>query len=361
MAETHRLPRHPLPAPQRVVSSVRARLARPQIAPEDADRVLRRFGVVDAGRPRNLPLAWRNEIAIVDSSLGRTVLKRYRPNTERDAIVHEHSILDRLAETDVPATRPIRTPGGDSVVECHGRLHALYHFEPGRHFVSRLVSHRTRRALEWHAGALLGRFHRALADFTPAGEHHLGFAPGGARRHDASWCEGAVSALAETPATHDREAEADEAWLRSRASSIVDGVARLAPVVEQANLHTSVIHGDYGTHNLLFRADGTGLVHDLELARVDWPVLDVAMALLRLRPELRSVFLEAYRTTTAIPDADLELLDVVTRYHLLTGAVRVWEAFGRTGNADRLAKARSRVEQEAALSGIAPLTEGTRS
>jgi len=118
--------------------------------------------------------------------------------------------------------------------------------------------------------------------------------------------------------------------------------------VEEAGLPRLVIHGDFGTHNLLFRKDGTAVVHDFELARYDWRLLDLVIASLRLRPELQAALIAGYRTGSDIADAELRLLPWLWRYHLLSGAVRSWHVYGELGSPARLATARARLLRAAA-------------
>ena len=116
-----------------------------------------------------------------------------------------------------------------------------------------------------------------------------------------------------------------------------------------------VIHGDFGIHNLLFQPDGTAVVHDFELARLDWRLLDLVIAASRLAPARRGAFMAGYRETNELPGAEIDVLPALWRYHLLTGAVRSWYGYSEFGNVDRLATARARIIEAERVSSRGPV------
>ena len=131
--------------------------------------------------------------------------------------------------------------------------------------------------------------------------------------------------------------------LQQRADALHGDLVEAAGRVQDANLPTLLIHGDYGTHNLLFRRDGTAVVHDFELARYDWRLLDIVIASLRLPPDQQSAFIAGYREAGDLPDRELDLLPWLWRYHLLSGAVRSWHVYSELGGEARLSTARTRL------------------
>jgi Ser/Thr protein kinase RdoA (MazF antagonist) len=128
-------------------------------------------------------------------------------------------------------------------------------------------------------------------------------------------------------------------------------VSELAGILEDVNLPRGVIHGDFGVHNLLFRPDGTAVVHDFELARIEWRVVDVIIVLSRLGEERGREFLTAYRAASDLTPGELRHLDEVWQYYRLRGAVQSWNSFLELGGMRRLETARRRVEEADACAG----------
>lgn len=333
-----------LPRPSRVTGWVAAKARSPRIGGGDAQRVLSQYGVDLIGRPSNLTLTWRNRLVVVRTTAGRKVLKQYRETSNVDTIAHEHSIIDHLESRRFPCTRLDRTPGGESVVDVDGRWFASFAFEPGRHLAATYVTPGHRRVLTEGVGRTLARLHDELVGFEPGGSHHLARDPDGAGERDLRWHLTALERLSDEPdAPRDDGTERDVRFLREQADRLRVDLVEAGSRVEDAGLPRLVIHGDYGTHNLLFRKDGTAVVHDFELARYDWRLLDLVIASLRLRPELQAALIAGYRAEGDIPRDELRLLPWLWRYHLLSGAVRSWSAFGELGGPARLSTARARL------------------
>jgi Ser/Thr protein kinase RdoA (MazF antagonist) len=338
-----------LPRPSRLSGWVAAKARPPRIGGDDARRVLERYGVELIGRPSNLTLTWRNHLVVVRTTGGRKVLKQYRETSNVETIAHEHSIIDHLESRRFPCTRLDHTADGSSIVDLDGRWFASFAFEPGRHLAATYVPPRRRRILTEGVGRTLARLHHELLGFEPKGSHHLARHPDGAGERGLTWHLEALDRLCDEPeAPRADGTERDLQFLREQADRLRVDLVAAGTRVEEAGLPRLVIHGDYGTHNLLFRTDGTAVVHDFELARYDWRLLDLVIASLRLRPELQATFIAGYRTEGAIPDAELALLPWLWRYHLLSGAVRSWQVYGDLGGPARLSTARARLLRAAA-------------
>ncbi len=334
-----------LPKPRLVTGWVAARVHAPRISAADAARVVAMYGEQLTGKPANLSQTWRNHVVVVRTSAGRKVLKEYRETSTRETIAHEHSIIDHLEACDFPSTRLDHTPTGSSVVEVDDHLYASFDFEPGRNLTSTIRSSGSRRELVELAGRTLARLHHDLRDFQPAGSHHLGAdADSGDRERDLAWHVTALDRLRGEPLpSGSEEAANDVRFLREEADALRRHLVEAAGRVQDADLLTLLIHGDYGTHNLLFRRDGTAVVHDFELARYDWRLLDIVIASLRLPAELQAAFIAGYRGEGELPDRELDLLPWLWRYHLLSGAVRSWHAYSELGGEARLSTARTRL------------------
>jgi Ser/Thr protein kinase RdoA (MazF antagonist) len=336
-----------IPLPGRVLDVAKARLRRPGIDPDTAAAVLERYGPLAAGGVENLPFGWRNRSVVVRTSAGRKVLKRYRDQWEVAAIEHEHSILRHLSTVGFPAVRLETTSGGETLVEQGGARFALFDFDEGANLAGYLLPHARRLRLWAEAGHLLARFHRATDGLLPEGRHHLGYrGASGERSRDLAWHLRAIEGLAREP-THSAGtgSRAHVRWLLDNAGRIAARISALEDTLADAPLTRSVIHGDHGIHNVLFRRDGTAILHDFELSRMDWQLVDLVIVLSRVEPLVGQAFLAGYDTTAGPPTEERRFLREVWQHYRLCGAVQSWSTFARLGDERRLATARARVEE----------------
>jgi Ser/Thr protein kinase RdoA (MazF antagonist) len=143
--------------------------------------------------------------------------------------------------------------------------------------------------------------------------------------------------------------------LAGMAPDIADRLAELHRRIERADLPLTMIHGDYGIHNLLFRRDDVAVVTDFELARRELRLIDLVIVLSRVATEHGAAFLDGYREQTSIADEEWAQLANVWQYYRLTGAIQSWRNHSTHGGDGRLATARRRVaEAEWAATQVAP-------
>ena len=336
-----------LARPGRVLGAARSRLARPGIDAATVGEILARYGLRSSGRVENLPVGWRNRSVVVRTDGGRMVLKRYRDGWETPAIVHEHSILRHLASVGFPAVRVHDTRAGDTVVDLTGGRFALFGFEEGANLAGYLLPAGRRLGLAGLAGRLLARLHRDVEGFTPSGRHHLGFEGlAGGRARDLAWHLDALETLAaEDPPEEGSEARVAWRLLRERRQSIADGIVGSHERLEEVPLSRLAIHGDYGIHNLLVRRDGTATVHDFELSRLEWRLVDLVIALSRLGPDEGEAFLSGYDEVHGDRPDEWRLLPEVWQHYRLCGAVQSWHTYARLGGQQRLLTASRRIEE----------------
>jgi Ser/Thr protein kinase RdoA (MazF antagonist) len=347
--------------PGRVLDVARARLRRPGIGRDAADAILGSYGLHATKRVRNLPFGWRNRSVIVETPAGRKVLKRYRDQWMVPAIEHEHSILRHLGSVGFPAVRVESTLSGETFVDREEGRFALFAFEEGVNLAGFLLPIEGRVRLWGLAGRLLAGFHRAVDGFAPAGEHHLGYAgPMGERSRDLAWHLGALDELTRDAGPPiGEESEAHIRWLRDNAGRIGDRLLVLHEALDDAQLARSVIHGDYGIHNILFRRDGTQILHDFELSRLDWRLIDIVTVLSRVEARLAGAFLEGYEDVAGLPGAEWRSRSDVWQFYRLCGAVQSWYTYARFGDGRRLATARGRVREADRISKAGAVAWGT--
>lgn len=346
-----------LPRPARLGESFRARLRPPDIEPGEVRAVLRQYGLAPLAPPSNLSASRRNHNVAVTTSDGKKLLKRYRPQWRPDTVVYAHSIIERLTQLGFPVPRLAVAADGRSFVAAEGRIYGLFEFVDGVGYSGRFLLRPDRRRLMALAGATMARLHRALRGFTPAGSHHLGFAAyEGPRRRDVAWHRAKVAELRErSRGLSSPDARPHAGWLAQHGDAIVEGLAALDARLEAAPLTRTVIHGDYGLHNLLFGAGGAVTPVDFELARLEWRLSDLVSCLSRLRYgdgryDFESIrwFLAAYDAEHPLSDDEWRLFPQVWAFYKLQGAIQYWGSYFETGGpARKLASARDAAEQAA--------------
>lgn len=346
-----------VPRPAQLTETVRARLRPPDIDAAEVGEVLRKFGLECVGAPSNLGASRRNHNVTVTTRAGKKLLKRYRPQWRPATVVYAHSILDRLAEVGFPVPRLATALDGQSLVEREGRLYALLEFVDGASYSGRFLLRPDRRRLMALAGITLARFHGALCGFTPLGSHHLGFADySGPRRRDLAWYHDRVGELREHSRRLARPEDQPLAdWLVEHGESLVAQLGRVDAQLAGSPLTRTVIHGDYGLHNLLFQKDGTVTPVDFELARLEWRLSDLVSCLSRFRYgegsyDFESIrwFVTAYDREQPLSDDEWRLFPLVWRFYKLQGAIQYWGSYFETGGpARKLSAARDAAEQAA--------------
>lgn len=342
-----------LPRPARLAQHIRARLYPPQIETVTVRQVLERYGLELTQPPRNLPFGRRNRNVVVYTSAGKKVLKLYKKKWQAPAIRYEHSILTRLAELDFSAPRLVATRDQETFVRLGQQHFALFDFVEGANFTSSFVPWAHRQKLLALAGETLARFHRHLAGFLPQGQHHLGYRSYSAdRRRNLAWhlhildqAECLRSAAAQSRHRCNAADRVQLDWLVGNRNYIRERLCQLDESLEGAPLPRLVIHGDYGLHNLQFQRHGTVTVHDFELARLEWRLIDLVLVLSRLPFARSPYFMAAYQTAYPLSSDEWHFLPQVWQFYKLQGAVQSWYTFFERGGSARLASARERVQQ----------------
>ena len=197
-----------------------------------------------------------------------------------------------------------------------------------------------RARLIFVAGATLAEFHEALGGFEPEGRHHLGFEGQDQRSIELSWYVGTLEQLASLP--DDSEEAVIPGW---RVPELVQRLSMLAETIDHSPVEKTVIHGDYGLHNLLFERNGQVTVLDFELARVDWRLVDLVRVLSRQKRYAGRAFISGYRETSDMKADEFRLLPEVWELYRLFGAIRSWQMGHDLGDSRRIATAKRRFEE----------------
>ncbi len=327
-----------LPRPGRLLTDVRSRTSGSPLQIDRVAAILDRYGLV-AVTARNASAVSRNPVIAVTTTGGRRVIvKRYPDRWERDTIVHEHSILRRLEELRFPAVRAIADENGETWVEqSDGGRFVLFEHVDGRDFSGSFLSPSLRVRLMGSAAELLASLHSGLDGFDPDGRHHLTRMTGEGRA-DTTWAIRALDELGSGSAG----GHPSVSWLLDDRDRIRLALEVAADRLDGASLTSTVIHGDYGVHNLIVPSVDAPVVHDFELARVEWRLVDLALTLARLRPPSAVVFSQAFREAGGFSNEEWALFPTVWSHYHLTGAVQSMQNFVRHGGSSRIDGARKR-------------------
>jgi len=336
-----------LPRPRRLYQYIKARVVPPGIDAETAAAVLDPYGLTLRRGPYNLPLGGRNRTVLVHTSAGKMVLKRYRRHWQATTIRHEHSILTGLEQVNFPAPRLVTTTEGESLVSQDDAHYGLFDYVSGVNYAATYLLQSRRRQLLHVAGETLARLHQRLEGFVPTGHHHLGFVSySEARPRDLDWYMAQLDRLPhQSFAVNEAEERAYVDWLAQNRDLIRVKLLQIDEKLASVQLPRRIIHGDFGIHNLLFQSDGTAVVHDFELARLEWRLYDLIITLSRMKVENRSGFLTAYQNAYPLSRDEWHFLPQVWQAYVQQGAVRAWHNYFVLGDGRRLCSAYRRVNQ----------------
>lgn len=344
-----------MPRPARFSAYVQSRLRSLDIQLDTVTEILTHYGATLTSPPRNLPNTRINRNLIVHTSAGKKILKLYRKDWRITTIIFEHSILARLAQLNFPAPRVVSTTDGATYVNKSKNNYALFDFAGGTNYSTSFLLRAHRLRLMAIAGRTMAGLHRQLCGFLPEGQHHLGFISYVDGRHrDMSWYREKVDELeAKSLALTDPQEIAIAKGLIQQRLYVIDALSKLDQELSPAPLPRTIIHGDYGLHNLLIRDSGKATPVDFELARLEWRLSDLVSCLSRIRFasgeydfESLRVFIDAYQAEYPFSNEEWELFPLVWRHYKLKGAIGYWSSYFETGGPTRkLISARDAIDQ----------------
>lgn len=332
----------PVPRPDRTTRRVRRGPLRSGPQLEDAiAAVLVEYGLPPQ-RPRLIEGSGRSLAMRVKGPMGEAVLKRYKPTVSHDAILGQHAILLELASAGFPSPRLLSTVSGSTLLEHGEHRFDMTEFLSGfARWDRSLVPRRESDRLRTDAGGALAAFHGALRGFEPPYAHESRVAPLPSAAPGSDEIEATMErCLARVPPdlTPGR-------WRRlwNGADSLRDEFVRCSRSLQRAELPLRVIHGDYGPYNLLIRRDRPLTIMDLELARIDWRLIDLARAIPRFATNRRGFsvdrarqFVTGYLARDPVPDAELALMPDLIRFLELRRVLVCWGRYADAGDTDWL-------------------------
>lgn len=256
--------------------------------------VLRHWRVIPRHATRPV-LGTMNEVFLVDTDEARFVLRGHR-RRDRAAVEFEHAAMEAARAGEVPAPKPLRTPGGDLVVAHEGRWWSLLTWMTGDQ--PERGSHTPEHADAM--GAMLGRVHTALKSLAPPSQpRSIEPTAETIRRAEEllSHIEGLPDAPADDAAAH-RWLSAQRDWLRLH-------VDDRQPEPDRGQ----TIHGDYHDANLVFGGDAVSGVLDWDKADKGSPLEELIRAMhlsFGLDPERCRAFVAGYRAQRSVEADELD-------------------------------------------------------
>lgn len=226
---------------------------------------LEAFGV-QAVRVAGIDEGSVNRHWLVETELGRMVLRRYRAIRSDGAIAFEHALLRHALEKGWPVAVPLRTNDGPTVVRAGDASWSLFPFLLGEPAPYELLP------MKHVKGRLLARFHTDMADFAVTEQR-----PDSGRTWELDVFARAGGHESFNELLRRFEVDYPElgAAVRREKYRSLRELSRLG----YGDLPSIVIHRDFHHDNLLF--DGgelTGLL-DFDLACWDAAVCDIAASL----------------------------------------------------------------------------------
>lgn len=203
---------------------------------------------------------------------GRFLLKRRA--TGRDdpfKVAFAHALLSHLIRRGVCVAAMVGTRDEhNSMLQLDGRIYELFRFVDGQAYDGSLDETSS-------AGETLARYHAAVADFRSE------WSPPEGSFHDSAAVRSGLNAIPTTTAGHDsvigREAE-----LLSMTQELYERYDAAAAAVHACGFAAwpaTIIHGDWHPGNMLFRGRAVVALLDLDSARVQPRVVDIANGMLQ--------------------------------------------------------------------------------
>jgi Ser/Thr protein kinase RdoA (MazF antagonist) len=292
------------------------------------------------GKPVNLALSRRTSNLVIPTSIGKVVLKRYRDHLQPEGIQYIHSILSRLSELSFPSLKMIATPDGADFVSLSNGRYAVFEYISGSNHSLDFIHPSDRRRLVEQSGSILAAFHQSLKDFQPSGAHHLGFVShtGGWQR-DAGWFASKARELVQkSSAISNDEDKKIVDFLIPRVDEILNKYTRLDDALQNVPLFRTIIHGDFGLHNLIFAKDGRIVLTDYETARLEWRLADLVSTLSRSRSKNAMYhfgtardFLKGYFSVQPVPAEEWQYLPDVWMFYKLRSVFVSWNSHFERG------------------------------
>lgn len=314
-----------------------------QVAGRDLGPILAAYGLAIVGPVSAVGAAGRSRVLVANTDAGKKLIKRYKSNVQLEAVRHEHSILRYLAQVDFPAPRLVTTPAGDSLLQRGQELYAIYDYLDGYfQYGNRLYLPSQTRQFLISAGQALGGLHKATRDFSPAGHNPNGFlSPNGRRARELAWFTDKLAWVRQQAAAASGDGSPEtNAIIEREGARIADLLPALDERLKAASLSRVVIHGDYGPYNLLFKRGQRVVLVDFELARLDWPLTDLAKSMTTFarnrfgfsRRKART-FVDAYRAAFDLTEDELRYLPDVWLFLTLRRVVVCWHRYFKRGEA----------------------------
>jgi homoserine kinase type II len=212
--------------------------------------LLARYDVGTLVSAKGIAEGVENTNYMVDTTKGRFILTLYEKRVDAAELPFFLSLLDHLADRDLPVPRAIRDGAGLQLQTVAGRPACLIEFLPG-------VSVSTPTPAQAKAtGAALGRMHHAVADFIGQRPNALG-----------------LSGWHELAARCGDDLDTISPGLRARVAQELVWLDANWP----GGLAVSVIHADMFPDNVLMRGDGVGGIIDFYFACSEIRAWDVAV------------------------------------------------------------------------------------
>lgn len=256
---------------------------------------LSRYAVGEALSFKGIAEGVENSNFLLHTTHAHYILTLYEKRVAAAELPYFLALMEHAADHGVPTARPVRDKAGEALQTLCGRPAALIEFLDG-------VSLTAPTAAQAHAaGAALGAFHTATADFREVRPNALG---------PAGWAEIA-------------------ARIGGRADDISPGLARLIArelgalaATWPQHLPHATIHADLFPDNVLFLGDSVSGVIDLYFACTDIRAYDLAVMLSAWaftgptdahRPDLHDALIAGYRSAHPLTDAETDALPLLAR------------------------------------------------